>query len=190
LDIEKTHILFTNAHFKPFAAIGFEYNKTTASSGNSSLGSDVTFSIPQFGDFFYDMVLYIKLKQPTLNTSGAASISDKPLMRWCAFPGERILENVQFEVNGNPLDQYYDYSVNFHREFNVQPNKRLAWDRCVGQEESERGFIDQPNWANSGVDGADVNTRVAFTSHSGDQTPSAQKDTAVYKELLVPLLFW
>jgi len=27
LDIEKTHILFTNAHFKPFAAIGFEYNK-------------------------------------------------------------------------------------------------------------------------------------------------------------------
>ena len=24
LDIEKTHILFTNAHFKPFAAIGFE----------------------------------------------------------------------------------------------------------------------------------------------------------------------
>lgn len=28
IDIEKTHILFTNAHFKPFAAIGFEYNKT------------------------------------------------------------------------------------------------------------------------------------------------------------------
>lgn len=49
LDIEKTHILFTNAHFKPFAAIGFEYNKTTASSGNSQLGSQVTFSIPQFG---------------------------------------------------------------------------------------------------------------------------------------------
>ena len=27
LDIEKTHVLFTNAHFKPFAAIGFEYDK-------------------------------------------------------------------------------------------------------------------------------------------------------------------
>ena len=30
-DIERTHILFTNAHFKPFAAIGFEYNKVTNS---------------------------------------------------------------------------------------------------------------------------------------------------------------
>ena len=26
LDLEKTHILYVNAHFKPFAAIGFEYN--------------------------------------------------------------------------------------------------------------------------------------------------------------------
>lgn len=41
LDIEKTHILFTNAHFKPFAAIGFEYNKTNPQSGNSQLGSQV-----------------------------------------------------------------------------------------------------------------------------------------------------
>ena len=41
LDIEKTHILFTNAHFKPFAAIGFEYNHTNPQSGNSQLGSQV-----------------------------------------------------------------------------------------------------------------------------------------------------
>ena len=26
VDIERTHILFMNAHFKPFAAIGYEYN--------------------------------------------------------------------------------------------------------------------------------------------------------------------
>ena len=53
VDIEKTHILFTNAHFKPFAAIGFEYNKVRASSGSTNLGSTVQFSIPQFGDFFH-----------------------------------------------------------------------------------------------------------------------------------------
>ena len=46
LDIEKTHILFTNAHFKPFAAIGFEYNKVRPSSGTTSLGSVIQFSIP------------------------------------------------------------------------------------------------------------------------------------------------
>jgi hypothetical protein len=46
LDIEKTHILFTNAHFKPFAAIGFEYNKVRSSSGALSFGSIIQFSIP------------------------------------------------------------------------------------------------------------------------------------------------
>ena len=168
LDIEKTHILFTNAHFKPFAAVGFEYNKTTASSGNASLGNDVTFSIPQFGDFFHDMVLYVKLKQPTL-TLTASDVSDQPLMRWCPFPGERLLEQVEFEVNGNPLDKYFDHAVNFHREFNVQPNKRLGWDRCVGQEEPEQGFLDQPNWAKSGVAPSGVTHRFASRAFSGDR---------------------
>lgn len=189
LEIEKTHILFTNAHFKPFAAIGFEYNKTTPSSGNAALGSDVTFSIPQFGDFFHDMVLYIKLKQPVL-TATASSDSDKPLMRWCPHVGERILESVEFEVNGNPLDKYYDYSVNFHREFAVQPNKLAGWHRCMGQEEAESGFLSQPNWASNGVAPADIKSRQRFVTFSGDQTPTGQKDVSVYKELLVPLLFW
>ena len=27
VDLERTHILYVNAHFKPFAAIGYEYNK-------------------------------------------------------------------------------------------------------------------------------------------------------------------
>ena len=46
LDIERTHVLFTNAHFKPFAAIGFEYNNVRSTSGNPSFGQPVQFSIP------------------------------------------------------------------------------------------------------------------------------------------------
>jgi hypothetical protein len=189
LDIEKTHILFTNAHFKPFAAIGFEYSKTTATSGSLTLGGDVTFSIPQFGDFFHDMLVYVKLQQPRLVPT-ADAVSDQPLMRWCSYPGERIFESVAFDVNGNVLDTYHDHSVNMHREFNVQPNKALGWDRCVGQEEEEEGFVDQPNWKSSGVAPSAISYRTQVKSFSGDQTPTGQKDEAVYKELLVPLLFW
>jgi hypothetical protein len=190
LDIEKTHILFTNAHFKPFAAIGFEYNKVNANSGSSTLGSDVSFSIPQFGDLFHDMVLYAKIKQPTI-VSTASSDSDKPLIRWCAYPGERLLESVEFEVNGNPLDNYTSDAVNFHREFCVQPNKELGWNRNVGQEEPEYGFLDQPNWANSGVDNSSISHRVAVQTHSGDQTPTGPKDlNNAVKEMFIPLLFW
>lgn len=68
VDIERTHILFTNAHFKPYAAIGFEYSKVRPQSGNSVLGSGVTFSLPQFGDFFHDMVVRVQLSQASTTT--------------------------------------------------------------------------------------------------------------------------
>ena len=61
VDLERTHILYVNAHFKPFAAIGFEYNKVRPQSGAIQPGGSMIFSIPQFGDFFYDMVCHIRM---------------------------------------------------------------------------------------------------------------------------------
>ena len=60
-DIEKTHILYVHSHFKPHAAIGFEYNKVRVSSGQATFGGSMQFSIPQFGDFFSDMVVHVQL---------------------------------------------------------------------------------------------------------------------------------
>lgn len=188
-DIERTHILFTNAHFKPFAAIGYEYNKVTSSSGTGSFGQTVQFSIPQFGDFFNDMVVHVVLSQPTITYgNGVLSESDQSLVRWCSYPGERLLKKVKFEVNGNFLDEYTNDAVNFHREFSVQPNKQTGWNRCVGQEEEEVGALDQPNWLNSGYSANQVNSRMSVRSKSGLQTPSGAKEGSV--ELFIPLLFW
>jgi len=61
VDIERTHILFVNAHFKPFAALGYEYNKVRTGNGTAQFGGSVQFSIPQFGDFFSDMVVNVSL---------------------------------------------------------------------------------------------------------------------------------
>lgn len=66
-DVEKTHLLFVNAHFKPFCAMGHEYQKVRPNTGSPALGNTVTFAIPQFGDFFADMVMRV--------TMGAASSS-------------------------------------------------------------------------------------------------------------------
>jgi hypothetical protein len=63
VDIERTHILYVNAHFKPYAAIAFEYNKVKPQNGNINFGSSMQFSIPQFGDFFNDMVVLVKIGQ-------------------------------------------------------------------------------------------------------------------------------
>ena len=186
IDIEKTHILFTNAHFKPFAAIGFEYNKVRSTSGTPALGQILQFSIPQFGDFFHDMAFHCVLQQPVVTATSGATSQDTPAMRWCNWPGERLLKKVQQEVNGNPLDEYTYHVTAAHREYRVAPNKLTAWKRCVGQEEPQKGFVRQADWAASGL--APEDFRIAQTVHAGNQTPSASKSADL--EMFVPLLFW
>jgi hypothetical protein len=129
------------------------------------------------------------MTQPTL-TSTATEYSDAPAMRWCAFPGERLLKRVQQEVNGNPLDEYTFHATNMHREYRVSPNKLTGWKRNVGQEEPEKGFLRQANWAANGV--APDSHRVAAAVHVGNQTPTPQKNvtTAGDLEMFIPLLFW
>ncbi len=134
VDIEKTHVLFMNAHFKPFAAIGYEYNKVRPSSGTVTLGNTVQFSIPQFGDFFHDMVLHVRLSAVTTSDADGH-------YRWVDFPGERLLDKVAFTVNGNPLDQYYGQDYNFYRQFELPASKRDGYYRCAGQQLPMKGQI-------------------------------------------------
>lgn len=70
VDIERTHILFINSHFKPFAALGYEYNKVRANTGMPQYGGTIQFSIAQFGDFFNDMVINTTLA----STSATAGV--------------------------------------------------------------------------------------------------------------------
>ena len=65
VDIERTHLLYVNAHFKPYAAIAYEYNKVRPQTGGVSFGNSMQFSIPQFGDFFFDMVVNMQLPSVT-----------------------------------------------------------------------------------------------------------------------------
>lgn len=66
VDIEKTHILFMNAHYKPFAAFAYEYNKL--SSSLAQFGGTVQYNIPQFGDFFCDMAVRVQLDKVSATT--------------------------------------------------------------------------------------------------------------------------
>jgi hypothetical protein len=204
VDIEKTHMLFVNAHFKPFAAIGFEYNKVNSPSTGTLTGvGQLMFSIQQFGDFFSDMGVYLQLTVP----SGFITYTDAdptgvdrentPSIRWCSYPGERIFKKVSFDVNGNPLDSYTREVYNFFREFCVQPNKDSAYRRLMGQEEALEGYLRQPGVnltattdATAGVSNSGIAPsphRVVLNVANGNQTPKPALSSI---ELLVPLLFW
>lgn len=180
LDIEKTHVLYTNAHFKPFVAIGFEYAKVNIQSGNLILGGEVTFSIPQFGDFFADMVMYVNIAAPTVSTTETVD-AKIPTVQWCNYPGERFSQETRFEVNGNPLDKYSDDCTVVHRHMFVQPNKQTAWKKCMGQEIEKDAYIPYDAASAPG----DYYVRQKITD--GNQTP---KQSLPALEMFIPFLFW
>jgi hypothetical protein len=194
VDIERTHILFMNAHFKPFAAIGYEYNKTSVQSGTARLGSQVQFSIPQFGDFFNDMVLHIVLSSVTaLNANYWTSPLTSPavgqeLLSYVNYLGQALVTDVQMQVNGNPLDEYDSEVMNFHQKFFITPMKQIGWDRCMGQENAHQGYTTVASSSISGSHnyrGALVREGLQF--FDGPQTP---KVTQPQIDLWIPLLFW
>jgi Large eukaryotic DNA virus major capsid protein len=198
-DIEKTHLLFVNAHFKPFCAMGHEYQKVRMSSGTATLGSTVQFAIPQFGDFFADMAMRASLSvvnsssqavptssiavdtvaqtltditYPGSNLSGvtpldwdgsllavvpktviatyslvdvfgnavAASTYYRNLVRYVEFPGERLCQEVKFDVNGNALDLYEDVATVMMRKFTLPHDKEVGYKRLCGQEVELCGY--------------------------------------------------
>lgn len=255
VDIEKTHVLFINSHFKPFAAVAYEYNKVKPNSGNPQFGNSIQFSIPQFGDFFNDMVINVQAAatSATVGTvpafppqigpddfvSGAASqvsghvnypvagtytkytqeyvLADGTVVnpgsaasnfvRYAEFVGERLFKKVKFEVNGNPLDDYDHLAMIFHDKLKVQPNKRIGWNRLVGQEVPIDAYSDllaiqgASNWnssianltdlAGNAAAGAPVSSAITARKVvqivNGYQTPKAQQPVL---DLWIPLLFW
>jgi hypothetical protein len=172
VDIEKTHILFMNAHFKPFAAIAYEYNRVAPQEGRAKFGATVSFSILQFGDFFNDMAIHVVLTGLTAQVAGDQVF-------YCDFPGHKMLRGVHFEVNHNILDEYDSDLYNFHYNFYVPENKRISWLRNVGQEVPTLATLTQ----NPGVDPYRERKFIL----NGAQTP---QPAIPVLEMWIPLLFW
>lgn len=179
-DIEKTHVLFFTTHFKPFVSMSFEYIKVMPNN-KASCGKKVKFNIPQYGDLFHDMCLHVKIDSPTITNKDPLIT---PSFNYCDFIGERLLESVQFEINGNVLDKYDHHAMNFRRLFFVSENIKTSYYRCVGQELPEESYLNQlKGFQNSTPD----NYRVKLDVCLGNQTPKETLDTV---ELFIPLCFW
>ena len=182
-DLERSHVLFVNAHYKPYVAIAFQYFKVSAN--NVTLGSDVSISIPQYGDFFADMVANVIIRAPTTSYTGLyADPSDCVLYRHCDYPGERLFDEVRFEVNSNPIDSYTSESYVLHRQFHVPQDKLVAWDRCMGQ---ERGADASAALQEASAAHAPITSHTRTKVYNGYQT---LKPSHSDLNLWIPLLFW
>lgn len=172
-DIEHTHVLFVKAHFKPYVALAYEYQIVQASS--QVLGSQVQFSIPLYGDLIHDMVFHCKLSAVSAKNTGAGD----RLIKYIDYPGEKLCKNTEFTVNGNFLDAYESEMYPFYREYSLQPNKKVGYDRMMGQQIPINAEI----LSAGGRNGTVQSTLVT----NGHQTPKASQPEL---DLWIPILIW
>jgi hypothetical protein len=169
--IEKRHILFVNATFKPFVAMAHEYSKTPPK-GAPAFGGTFNFTMPVIGEFVNDAVVYFKLE-------GFSAKNSLDKVRYVELLGHRICKTTRFKLNEVELDSYTSDRHNVKYQFHVPQNKEAGYLRCMGQEVPKLGFLT----ADPRVD--EVREYRYFAD--GPQTFRTVQPTL---ELWIPLLFW
>jgi len=77
-ELERTHHLWVNRHFKPMVAQAYEYAKEMAA-GPAVFDGTVQFSLGQFGEFLHDAVIHARIDSivgPTVNSPTRGDADD------------------------------------------------------------------------------------------------------------------
>lgn len=183
-EIEKTHILFTNINFKPFAKLCFDYLQVPKT--GVAFGSQISFDIPQYGDFFSDMVLNVVIDSATSSWNSnvpAADATDCALWRYCDYPGEKLLTTTSFAVASSNLDTYERLVYPLTRQTTLPTHKLAGWNKCMGQSADTDAYYGYP----SGTGSTPQNGVMKFSINNGYQT---YQQTQPALSMFIPLLFW
>jgi len=168
-DIHKTHILFCDYSYRPFVAIGTQYNKKSCT---ADFGKRVTIGLDKFGQFISDMVLHVRLSKFRAKDS-------RDRVSYTAFPGHKLLKKVKFQVNQVDIDEYDTEDYNNYYQYQLGAEDRVGWDRCVGQE--------VPFACKLVADPLFDMHQEERRFFNGAQTPKHEQDAL---DLWIPLLFW
>lgn len=138
-DIAKTHINYVSRTYKPHVMVASEYIKVNAEGSTGRIGAaggSATFKLPpNAGSFTSDIAFRVVIdpvRAADVATS-AAGAGFNAAVRYCAYPGLRLLEKVEFTSDGQPIDDYTSLDAAFVNKFEVGKDRRAAFDRAVGQ---------------------------------------------------------
>lgn len=171
-ELSKTHTVFISGYYKPYAATGYEYIKTGLTEGTKELGTTLKFKIPQFGEFYSDMVVHMRLE-------GLRAVNSVDKVRYVTMLGHKIMKKVQFEVNNANIDEYTTDEYEAYWQFKLPTNKRIGYLRGIGQEIPYLGYLTQ--------DPLNDEHREYRWIANGNQTFKRSHDSV---DLWIPLLFW
>jgi hypothetical protein len=170
-EINSTHFLFVNSHFKPFVEFSFEYLNSTTNT-KPLFGNTIEFTISSDGEFISDMFLYV-------NISELIPIQETDKVRYAEYLGHKLIKNIQFIINNNVIDEYTSELYNIHYFTHVPENKKTGWLKCIGQQIPIEGTLIQ--------DPINDNYQEKRYILDGFQT---LKNKHPNVELFIPLLFW
>ena len=183
-DIEKTHILYVKSRYYPYVSIASEYAKVLPSGTQviGRTGPELSFTLPTYGDFTNDMVLHVKFDPIGNKTSYLNGFMPEqtnpspPLLRYCAFPGIRLIENVELRASGGVLiDSYQPEDVIAYKNFFVSRDHKAGWERCYGQDEIQQAAYNCKSYTN------------ILNYSNGYQTPKVYHDSF---DMFIPLHLW
>jgi hypothetical protein len=81
-DIEQSHVIIPRNSYKPYVPVAFQYLKQSSTAGTATWGSQITFRLDNFGEFYQDAFQLIQLPSITCSTdstsiaTAAAGLSD------------------------------------------------------------------------------------------------------------------
>jgi hypothetical protein len=179
--IETTHILYTKSKYVPYVSIASDYVKVSPKGDHGKLGvsgKTIEFTLPNYGHFTSDIVLHIRfgaIGNKAAYLANATPTAEVPLLRYCAYPGMRLFETVEFRSDGFLIDTYTPEDIIAYKNFFVSPNHKVGWGRCFGQDE-----INQASYNSKSFTG--------YINYSnGYQTPKLYHEEF---NMFIPLNFW
>lgn len=180
-DLERSHILYVRASYRPYVAIASEYLRVGASGDGAAAiatGGTLEFTFPSVGHFTSDVALHIRLPEigsASALAEGAPATPSVPLYRYCAYPGLRALRNVAFKSTQLEIDSYTTDDAVAHHKHMVKTDHRVGWDRCHGQQEERHA-----SYTANGFTGT-------LTYRDGPQTPRFYQPGF---DMFIPLQLW
>lgn len=182
VDIERSHILYIHAAYRPYVSVASEYARVKPSGdGTSSIGPSggtLQFTFPIYGHFTSDLALHLKFKaigSAAAAAAGAAPTPATPLLRYCSYPGLRALKKVELKSDSVLIDDYVPDDAVAYGKFFVHADHRIGWDRCHGQQEERQAI-----YSGNGFMGT-------LLYRDGPQTPKLYQEEF---DLFIPLQFW
>lgn len=188
-EIYESHRFEIARIYKPFVSVSYEYFKTVPSGSVSYGQKNVLCEIANYGDFFSDIVIHL-VSDPITFTQTDLTDSNKFFFKYCAYPGERIIENTKFEVRGEVIDQYDFIGSSLMRKIHLLKDKEPAYLRMIGQETPLNTFVELPSSLDNISDLGNISFNVSETKnlYNGFQTPKENHTDGL--NLWIPLRFW